>query len=72
MKAKCSLSLGPPVKLVRLEAAKEVEFPHPKADGIFEHRKHQLGSWTEIYKFRIKALQIAEDGVAIEEALNNC
>jgi hypothetical protein len=60
------------VKLVKLQAAKEVKRPHPKADGIFERRKHQLGPWTEICKFRIEALQVAKDGIAIEEALSNC
>src|SRR6266404_135921 len=71
MQPKCRLSLGPPVKLVRLYAAKEVKLPHSKVDCVLEHRKHQMGPWTEIREFRIKALQIAKYGVAIEEALNN-
>jgi hypothetical protein len=60
------------VNFVRLQAAKEVKLPHPEANGIFEHRKHQLGPWTEIGKFRIEALQVAKDGIAVEEALDNC
>src|ERR1700751_1504793 len=60
---------GPPIVFVCFPSTKEINGALVMPHRIFDHRSQNLSSWTELRKFRMKALQITINDVLCEKGV---